>query len=107
MKYLDKDYFDCPHCKIKNVTYKVLARVKENWHFAENEEFYRWGILHFNYSIYWNKKDVGYEEVNNLVIFQYPSGKAELPEYIPENIRKFYQEAVDAYNFGLLNSASI
>jgi len=51
MKYLDKDYFDCPHCKIKNVTYKVLARVKENWHFAENEEFYRWGILHFNYSM--------------------------------------------------------
>jgi hypothetical protein len=55
----------------------------------------------------WNKKDVGYEEVNNLVIFQYPSGKAELPEYIPENIRKFYREALDAYNLGLLNSASI
>lgn len=55
----------------------------------------------------WNKKDVGYEKVNNFIIFQYPSGKAELPDYIPENIRKFYREAVNAYNFGLLNSASI
>jgi len=122
MRYLDKDYFDCPHCKIKNVTYTVLANVKEDWRFAEDEEFYRWGILHliiqcnrheckrltyFQILTDWNKKDVGYEEVNNLVIFQYPSGKAELPEYIPENIRKFYREAVDAYNFGLLNSASI
>lgn len=64
-------------------------------------------LTYFQMLTDWNKKDVGQEEVNNLVIFQYPSGKAELPEYIPENIRKFYQEAVDAYNFGLLNSASI
>ena len=24
MRYLDKDYFDCPHCKIKHVTYRKI-----------------------------------------------------------------------------------
>lgn len=122
MAQLDKDYFDCPHCKIKNVTYEVLADVKEDWPFSEGEEFYRWGVSHliiqcnreeckrltyFQILTDWNKKDVGYERVNNFIIFQYPSGKSELPNYIPENIRKFYREAVSAYNFGLLNSASV
>lgn len=122
MGHFDKDYFDCPHCKVKNVTYKILAEVEEDWRFPEEEEFYRWGVSHliiqcnrkeckrltyFQILTNWNKKNVGYEKVNDFIIFQYPSGKAELPDYIPENIRKFYREAVDAYNFGLLNSASI
>lgn len=122
-KRLDKDYFDCPHCGIKNVTYTIEALVEEDWtKFSEDSEYFRWGIHHetircnrkecgrltyFQLLNNWNKNGVGYERVGDIVLFQYPSGKSELPDYVPENIRNFYKEAVDSYNFGLLNSASI
>jgi len=126
MEYLNDRYFDCPHCKIKRVTYNVIAKVEEglenvqeNWDLAEDDEVYQYRTRHLivqcnqcNRLTYFKivtgyDGNKGYKGVDNLIIFQYPSGKAELPEYVPENIRKFYQEAVDAYNFGLLNSASI
>lgn len=120
---LDKDYFDCPNCGIKNVSYSIESNESEAWHdFPEDVNYSRLGIKHIivrcerkdcNRLTYyqvisdWNKKDIGWEKVDNIILFQYPSGKSELPDYIPEGIRKYYKEAIEAYNFGLLNSASI
>lgn len=119
----DKDYFDCPNCGINNVTYITESLVEEDWvNFPEDSEFLRWGVQHLVVRCArkecrrltylqaisnWNKKEVGWERAGNLIIFQYPSGKSELPDYVDENIRKFYKEAVEAYSFGLLNSASV
>jgi uncharacterized protein DUF4145 len=122
MEQFDKDYLDCPHCGINNVTFDILANEKEDRSFPEGRVFLRWGVMHYiiqcsrkecNRLTYfqvlkdWDKKDVGHERGTNSIIFQYPSGKAELPEYIPENIRKYFREAVEAYNYNLLNSASV
>lgn len=121
--YLDKDYFDCPHCDIKNVTYQILGTVPEEISdFDETSEYIRWGV--FNLLLRcsrkecqrvtyvrvinnWNKKEIGYENANNQIIFQYPSQKNDLPDYIPANIRKYFKEAVEAFSFGLYNSASM
>lgn len=118
---LDKDYFDCPHCGIKRVSYKTVGSAKEDWKFSDDNEFYRWGVLHtilqckreecqrmtyVQMLTDWNRRDSGWESVHRQ-IFQYPPTTMDLPDYVPENIRKFYREAVEAYNFGLLNSASI
>lgn len=122
-KKLDKDYFDCPNCGIKNVIYETESIISEDWtEFPKESGFYRWGVNHLvircsrkdckrltYYQVIdnWNREDVGYERAGSLILFQYPSGKSELPNYIPEKIRRYYKEAIEAYNFGLLNSASV
>ena len=120
---LDTDYFDCPHCGVKNVTYNVLAKFVDEWPFSDDHDtFFRWGVAHlilqctrkdcqrltyFQLIVNWNKKDLGYQEVDNLINFQYPGQEPVLPDYIPERIRRYYLEAIRAYNFGLRDSASI
>ncbi len=94
----DKDYFDCPTCGIKNVIYVIESATSEDWsNLSEDSEYYRWGVSHLivrctrndclrltYYQLIkdWNKKDVGVQRVNNIILFQYPSGKPELPEYV-------------------------
>lgn len=124
---LSKDYFNCPHCGIKNVIYNKQSEHHENirYEFNENSEA-QWIIYDIAHYIIKCKREscerLTYIKVKEQysipgsgwrdlepreVDIQYPSGSSQLPDYVPENIRKFYREAVDALNFGLLSSASV
>lgn len=123
---LSRDNFDCPHCGIKNVTYTVLSRDHEYLSYTDtNTGNYLFTIDWGHYLIQCNRENckkftylkikekiqkpgLGWSDIHPLEIeIQYPSSNALLPEYIPEKIRLYYKEAIDAYNFGLLSSASI
>ena len=113
--------FDCPYCKTKKITYTDEAYEKDDW-FIDNEDKTRshFRTSHFllrcngcNYTTYIkrvNKLTPRYQlpatEGEIISLMQYPSENESLPSYINENIRKFYSEAIEAFNFGLLNSAS-
>ncbi len=123
---LSKDYFDCPHCGIKNVYYKKQSVHKESVKYQFEKAAIPWAFYEFSHYIIMCSR----EECSRLTYFkikeriltpghgwqdlelkeieiQYPSSTSQLPEYVPEKIRKFYREAVDALNFSLLSSASI
>lgn len=117
---ITKDYFDCPHCGIKKVTYATMASVTENYDIYDNGKFISSNEVE-NFLIRCNRKDCerityflilthlsvpGTKNEPNEVLMQYPSQDYEIPEYIPKTIRKFFREAIKAYSFGLPNSAS-
>ncbi len=117
----DKDYFDCPHCGIKRVSYEIVGSTKEVWNFPDDSKFSRWSVQHsilrcrrgecgrltYFQTVTERESRDGACENESETIFQYPSTKVDLPDYIPQDIRRFYREAVEAYNFSLLNSASV
>lgn len=123
---LSKDYFDCPHCGIKNVIYDTQSSNHEQIVHKTGEgrsdwiaydwahyivKCHREGCNRLTYIKVKEKFSMpgrGWDDVSEREVeIQYPSSNSTLPDYIPENIRKHYKEAVNAYNFGLLSSASV
>ncbi len=126
MNDLSKDYFDCPHCGIKSVAYEKVTSASELEYeqMKENQQSQiTYNLMHYIVKCrraecerltYIKIKEEfmvpgrGWNNLDEKVIeIQYPSNISQLPDYIPENIKRFYKEAVDGYNFGLLSSASI
>jgi len=117
---LSTDYFDCPHCGIKNVIYKKESTEHEEVKY-DTDSYYRWvhyivkctrescgRLTYFRIKEQEIKPGRGWHEVDSKEVeIQYPSDNSELPDYIPENIRKHYKEAVDACSFGLKSAASV
>lgn len=130
---LSKDYFDCPHCGIKNVTYVKMAEVTEVLHcdmpsdestpYDKSVPWIEYEISH--YIVRCNREDCkrltyfkikerfmvpgsGWHNLDKKEVeIQYPSEESDLPDYVHESIRKYYKEAVSANNFGLLSSSSV
>ncbi|MDO8240966.1 MAG: DUF4145 domain-containing protein [Candidatus Moranbacteria bacterium] len=113
--------FNCPHCKTKMVTYKEESCEIHDWSVKkEDDTSDHFRVSHFllrcngcddiTYIKRVSSTIMHYQSrptENELIsLMQYPAERDFLPEYINGNIRKFYLEAVEAYNFGLLNSAS-
>ncbi len=129
MKDISKDYFDCPVCGVKNVMYKIESEDFEEYK-VDNTEGKQIGGIVPEWILYEVKhlilrcKRTACERLSYFkviikltvpgtglfpdeLIFQYPADQVELPNYIPNNLRKYFKEAVEAFSFGLLNSASV
>lgn len=129
MNNLSTDYFDCPNCGIKNVIYeKEFSQAEQiGYTVQEDEDEDPITIFHLftHYVIKCSRTDCGrltYLKIKERIFrpstrwvdlsppeveVQYPSSNSVLPNYIPENIRRHFKEAIDAYNFGLLSASSI
>lgn len=111
------DYFDCPHCGIKNVVYKVVGR---NHNVLENNDT----TLDYTHLLVQCTRSecekTTYFIVNNSyfdpsqgnfdlneIAFQYPVDGSDLSKHVPSKIRKMYKEAKDAFGFGLMDSSSM
>jgi hypothetical protein len=122
---LSTDFFDCPYCGIKSVMYSIQKEDHEYLHYTQEEKPTRYSIDWGHYLIQCKRDNcqrltyikvklafqgpgLGWQQLNpREVEIQYPSNNSILPDYIPENIKKYYKEAIEAYNFNLLSSASI
>jgi len=120
---LSTDFFDCPHCKINSVTYSVISETSDYETYESEGRTGRYEIRHYiircnrqncerltylKIKTRFNLPGTGWRELHPAIIeIQYPSGSSELPNYVPENIRKYFKEAVEAYSFGLHSAASI
>lgn len=120
---LQRGRFNCPHCNTKNTTYTLKAKIDDSVRRVtktgsiEGEDFLHvlvkcndiecGRITYFQILQGSLTSENGYQNIDDLVYFQYPSRYYELPSYIPQKIANYYREAIQAYDFGLLNSASI
>jgi hypothetical protein len=122
---LSIDSFDCPHCGIKSVMYSVRQEDHEYLAYTQEEMPTKFSLDWGHYLVECKRENCqrltyikvktaiqtpghGWLNLNpREVEIQYPSNNSSLPEYIPENIKKYYKEALEAYNFNLLSSASI
>lgn len=122
---LKDNNFDCPHCAIKRVTYttildhgeKYVQRIDDNSYFKVRHTVVRCNDGQCNKITYFKTKQfirhypgpmpTPPHSGSREIIFQYPIEGTELPEYIPGKIRDYYKEAVETFNYGFKNSASI
>lgn len=98
--------YDCPHCKIKNVAFTSFGEMQKIEERDYVTSFYcrncRGGIIVETHTKGGNTahKFDGDIRKNNLleIIKVYPTDiKSNIPEYLPENICKFYLQAVNNY----------
>lgn len=118
---LDETIFDCPHCNTKNTTYTLVSSTFERQHSLTEEgktESIQHKILkcnnpkcgritYFQLLVGISIPVSGYHNTEPVILFQYPSRYYNLPNYIPQKILDYYKEAIQAYDFNLLNSASV
>lgn len=118
MYNLTDESFDCPNCGIKNSTYIEESSLREEVRNNETSHFFNHLIIRCN-NVKCNRLTYFIEEIGHrtdgdtfiktspyIHIFGYPSLNNELPEYIPEKIRRYYKEANLSLGFGLINAAS-
>jgi hypothetical protein len=125
MNDLSQDYFDCPHCGVKSVIYKNEAQIPEyeivtieavpitfEWmhHIVKCTRKGCEKLVYLKVREQFHRPGTIWQELTGegrIVEIQYPTNNSQLPDYIPEKIRRYYKEAMDAFTFGLLSSASI
>lgn len=106
--------FNCPYCEAKKITFDIVSRGKVDKHVSDKKNLELEHVLvccrgcsktsYFQFLVDTDFR--GNVSIRLAQAFQYPYDEVELPEYIPENIRRFFKEAVVGFGLGLLNSSS-